>query len=116
MNKYFLIALGIFFNCTSHAIIIQDFSNLEQFSMMEQIVSSVTTVPTLIVDDTGETFSISDRILELEMEIKAGPENYYYLRALANQISADPKYNGDTQKALEDIIIQVKDMIQQGSF
>lgn len=116
MIKYFFMTMGIFLNCTADAMITQDFSNVQDMYMMEQIVFSVTTIPMLIVDATGETLSISDKILELEMEINAGPENYYYLRALANQISADPKYNGDTKKALEDVIIQVKEMIQQSKY
>lgn len=70
--------------------------------------TATTTIPTVLILDSGEQFSITENLLELEAEINSGPQGYYYLTALAKQISSDPKYNGDMERALNDVIAQVK--------
>lgn len=72
---------------------------------------TTTSAPTMFVLDSGEEVSVADRLPELEAEINAGPENYYYLRAAAKTL-ADKKYNGDTDKALSDVIAQVKALVE----
>lgn len=69
---------------------------------------STTFFPTLLILDSETQISIEDHLPELEAEINAGPEGYYYLRALAKEVSLNPKYNGDTERALNDLIAEIK--------
>ncbi|MGZ3774577.1 MAG: hypothetical protein ACXVCY_02040 [Pseudobdellovibrionaceae bacterium] len=111
MKKYVVLFLaGTLFANVSHALIAG--GDVDPTAVLVAWPIFSTFLPTVLVMDSGETVSIADKLPELEAEINAGPENYYYLRALAKQVSNDPKYNGDTEKALADVIMQVKAQVQ----
>lgn len=115
MKKCVFLLAGLLFTNASHAFISGAFSGISDEGAMMLIAlapTTTTTFPTMIIADSGEVVSITDRLPELEAEIKAGPESYYYIRALATQVSSDEKYNGDADKALTDVIIQVNALIE----
>lgn len=114
--KKSLIFMGFLFSTVSHAAILGEFDDMDDgevlyFGLLYGPITT-TTLPTMLVADIGETISIEDKLPELEAEIKAGPEQYYYLRGLAAQASLDKKYNGDTAKALVDVIKAVNLLIE----
>ncbi|MGZ3773830.1 MAG: hypothetical protein ACXVCY_07320 [Pseudobdellovibrionaceae bacterium] len=118
MKKYILLlSFGVLYSNISHSAILEALSSPSQAPAtggLADLLVTTTSLPTVFIMDSGETISIAEKLPELEAELKAGPENYYYLRALAKQLAADnKKYNGDNEKALADIIAQVKAMAQE---
>lgn len=111
MKKRVILLAGLLMANTSQAYVAGAFDGISDKNAIAIIgfwPTTTTAFPTMLLLESGETVSIADKLPELEAEINAGPESYYYLRALAKQVSQDPKYNGDTEKALADVIAQVK--------
>lgn len=115
MKKSIILLAGLLFANTSQAYLAGAFDSLSDEAgilLAAFFPTTTTTFPTMIIADSGEVVSIEDKLPELEAELKSGPESYYYLRALAIQVSSDKKYNGDTDKALIDVILQVNTLIE----